>query len=198
MSHGVALAVFAAAGPMLVAAAARRGDALELFGVVVFVTSVILVYLASTLYHAMPVGPAKSRCRTLDHVAIYLLIAGTYTPFTLGVLRGPWGWMLLLLIWLLAAAGVVVTLTAGPRSSRLGSALYIAMGWVILVAAHEVWARIPTAGIAWLVAGGVAYTAGVAFFLAHALRHAHLIWHLFVIAGTTCHAVAVALYATGA
>ena len=203
VSHGLALLAAIVVGPIVLAAVAERGSPTEILGVAVFVATVVLVYLASTLYHAMPLGRAKDACRTLDHVAIYLLIAGTYTPFTLGVLRGPWGWTLLSLIWAMAIGGIAVTLVArfgGVREQRSGllrAGFYVAMGWLIVIAAHEVWTRVPTAGLLWMAAGGLAYTAGVGFYLAHGLRYTHLVWHLFVIAGTACHYGAVVNYAAG-
>lgn len=195
VSHGIAFVAAAIAGPIVIALAADDGSPAELVGVSVFVGTVLLVYLASTVYHALPVGRWKETCRTFDHVAIYLLIAGTYTPFTLGVLRGAWGWTLFGLVWSMAAAGVAATLARGPRSTWLTTGLYVAMGWVILIAAHEIWVRMPPAGLAWLVAGGVVYTAGTVFFLAQRVRYAHLVWHLFVVGGTACHFPAVVAYA---
>jgi hemolysin III len=132
----------------------------------------------------------------LDHGAIYLLIAGTYTPFTLGVLRGPWGWTLFGLIWALAVAGIVLKSVGGVRHPRLSTALYLAMGWLILAAARPLWRAMPGWGLFWLAAGGVAYTAGVGFYAARRMRYAHFVWHLFVLAGTACHFVAVLRYST--
>ena len=131
----------------------------------------------------------------LDHGAIYLLIAGTYTPFTLGVLRGPWGWTLFGCIWALAVAGIVYKAVGGVRHPRLSAGLYLAMGWLVLVAAKPLWHAMPGWGLFWLAAGGVAYTAGVGFFAATRLRYAHFVWHLFVLAGTACHFIAVLRYA---
>lgn len=169
--------------------------AAAIVGTGIFAATVALLYLTSTLYHALPPGRAKRVFRILDHGAIYLLIAGTYTPFTLGVLRGPWGWTLLGLIWALALAGIVLKSVGGVRLPRLSTSLYLAMGWLVLVAAKPLWQAMPASGLFWLIAGGVAYTAGVAFYVARRLRYAHFVWHLFVLAGTACHFVAVLRYA---
>jgi hemolysin III len=183
-----------AGGPLLLLRAAQRGDPWVIAGVAVFVVSAMLLYAASTLYHALPAGPAKHAARVLDHASIYLLIAGTYTPFTLGVLRGAWGWTLFGLVWSLALAGVTFKVVAGFRFPWASTIVYVGMGWMGLLAIGPVVALVPRPGIALLVAGGLAYTGGVAFY-ASRRRYAHAVWHLFVAAGTACHAVAVALYA---
>ena len=151
----------------------------------------ILLYLASTLYHALPAGRAKAVFRVLDHSAIYVFIAGSYTPFTLGVLRGDVGWALLGGVWTLAVLGVVWKATGSRPRPVLSAGLYVAMGWLVLLAAEPLVSAMPPAGLAWLVAGGVAYTAGVGFYAATRLPYGHLVWHLFVLAGSACHAVAV-------
>jgi hemolysin III len=130
----------------------------------------------------------------IEHGAIYLLIAGTYTPFTLGVLRGAWGWTLNILIWGLAAAGVLLKTMRGTRHPRISLSLYVGMGWLLVVAIRPLWLRLPFAGFMWLVAGGLAYTIGVWFFTAKR-PYSHFVWHLFVLAGTACHFVAVGYYA---
>jgi hemolysin III len=195
VSHGVGLVAALAAMPFLILHAARTGSAAYLLGASVFAATVSLLYLGSTLYHALPPGRAKRVLRVIEHSAIYLLIAGTYTPFTLGVLRGPWGSSLLTLVWGLAALGVFLELTGGPRHPALAMVLYIGMGWLVVVAIRPLWLQMPPAGFAWLVAGGIAYTAGVGFYAAKGLRYGHLVWHLFVIAGTACHFMAVRFYA---
>ena len=131
----------------------------------------------------------------LDHAAIYLLIAGTYTPFTLGVLKGGWGWTLFGLVWGLAALGVVLKTVAGIRWHGISTAVYVGMGWLVLIAAKPLWDSLPLAGLAWLLAGGLAYTGGVYFYVRKDLRYGHFVWHLFVVAGTTCHFIAVWQYA---
>lgn len=194
-SHGLGLLAALAAFPVLVALAARGGSAAQVVGASVFATTAVLLYLASTLFHAVRAPRAKRVLQILDHSAIYLLIAGTYTPFTLGVLRGPWGWTLFGLVWGFAAVGTMTKVIGGVRCNGLSTAVYLAMGWLILIAADPAWHLVPKWGLAWLLAGGVAYTAGAAFFLAERIRYFHFVWHLFVVVGTACHFVAVLRYA---
>jgi hemolysin III len=190
VSHGIAFLLALIASPMLMTTAHTR-DRLEFIGTTIFVATVLLLYLASTLYHAVPVSKAKKILHICDHAGIFLLIAGTYTPFTLGVLRGGWGWTLFILIWLLACGGIIMTVVSRVGYPRLAVALYLGMGWLVLVAIWPLWLAMPLAGLLWLVAGGLAYTVGVAFFVAHNLPYSHFIWHLFVMAGTSCHFMAV-------
>ncbi len=194
VSHGIGFLAALAALPVLVLGATERG-ALAVIGAAVFAVTVALLYLTSTLYHALAQNRAKRVFQILDHGAIYLLIAGTYTPFTLGVLRGPWGWTLFGLIWGLAIAGVVAKVNWGIRYPHLSTAFYLAMGWLVLAAAKPLWLLVPKWGLFWLVAGGLAYTVGVGFYGARRLRYGHFIWHLFVLSGTACHFVAVWHYA---
>ncbi|HAN56438.1 MAG TPA: hemolysin D [Betaproteobacteria bacterium] len=196
ISHGVGLVAALVGTSFLILHAARHGDGIFIVGTSVFAATMVLLYLASTLYHALPMSKAKSVFRVVEHSAIFLLIAGTYTPFTLGVLRGVWGWTLFGLVWGLAVTGVA--LKAFDRMSHpiVSTGLYLLMGWLILIAVNPLSDRVPASGLLWLVAGGVAYTAGVAFFAADSrLRYGHFIWHLFVMAGTTCHYFAVLWYA---
>jgi hemolysin III len=157
--------------------------------------TMMLVYSTSTIYHALPHNRAKRLFRVLDHAAIFLLIAGTYTPFTLGVLAGGWGFTLFGLVWALAIFGVVLKAVGGVGRERLSTGLYIGMGWLVLPMIWPLWQAMPAWGLFWLAAGGIAYTAGVGFYAAKRLRYGHLIWHLFVMAGTSCHVVAVTRYA---
>ena len=174
----------------------RRGDTGFIVGASVFAATMVLLYLASTVYHALPIGKAKRVFRVIEHSAIFLLIAGTYTPFTLGVLRGAWGWTLLGLVWSLAVAGVALKVSNRMSRPIVSTSFYLLMGWLILIAVNPLYARLPASGLLWLVAGGMAYTAGVAFFAADSrLRYGHFIWHLFVMAGTVCHYFAVFWYA---
>ena len=185
-----------AGAPVLIVTAVRRGNAADVVGESIFAASMLLLYLISALYHALPPNRAKSVFRLLDHAAIFLLIAGTYTPFTLGVFRGPWGWTLFGLVWGLALAGIALKTIGGLRYPRLSTCLYLAMGWLALIGVKPLWFDIPTQGLLWLLAGGIAYTTGVAFFAAdQRIRYSHFVWHLFVIAGTACHFVAVLSYA---
>ena len=194
ISHGVGLVATFVAGPVLIASAIRHGGLGTIVGASIFVSTAVLLYLFSALYHALRHARAKRVFQVLDHAAIFLLIAGTYTPFTLGVLHGTWGWALLWTIWTLAAAGVALTATGKLHNRVASTALYVAMGWLMLVAVRPLWLRMPPMGFLWLGLGGVAYTAGVPFFAAHR-RYSHFVWHLFVIAGTACHFVAVMKYA---
>jgi len=194
ISHGIGLVLAVIATPILIITALRYGSAWNMIGVSVFAASMVTLYLASTLYHALTHDGAKRVFRMLDHSAIFFLIAGTYTPFTLGILRGPWGWTLLIIIWTLAAIGLTMKIVFGARYVWLSVVLYLVMGWLVVIAAPQVLRVMPLSGLAWLVAGGIAYTAGVAFYAAHRVRYAHFAWHLFVIAGTVCHFFAVLWY----
>lgn len=183
--------------PTLVVVAAARHDTWQVIGGSIFGATLLLLYCASTLYHALPSPRAKRVFRVLDHAAIYLLIAGTYTPFALGVLRGGWGWSLLGAVWGLAAIGIVVKALWGFRAARLSTAVYLLMGWLIVIAMQPLVARIGLSGLAWLLAGGVCYSAGVVFFAWERLRYGHMVWHLFVLAGSVLHFIAVLRYAGG-
>ena len=195
VSHGVGLLLALAAFPVLAVSTPRRGDVTEIIGATVFGLTVVLLYSTSMLFHAFPQSRTKRVFQVLDHSAIYLLIAGTYTPFTLGVLRGTWGWTLFGLVWSMAALGILLKSLGGIRYNTLSTFVYLAMGWLVVIAADTVWTLVPGWGIFWLFAGGIAYTAGAVFFLAERIRYFHFVWHLFVIAGTTCHFIAVLWYA---
>lgn len=196
VSHGLGLLLAAIGLPVLIVHAVENGGPSAVVGAAVFGSSAVLLYLASVLYHAISHPRAKAVLQRLDHAAIYLLIAGTYTPFTLGVLRGGWGWALFGLVWGLALLGLLFKAFAGMRFPRMSTFLYVAMGWVALIAIRPLWLRVPMPGLIWLLAGGVAYTLGVVFFvLDEKVRYSHFVWHLFVLAGTACHFVAVLLYA---
>lgn len=194
VSHGLALVLALAALPALFLSAARIGNTRFTFGVAVFGATIIVLYLASTLYHSLTHERAKQFFRHVDHCAIFLLIAGSYTPFTLGVLRGPWGWTLLTIIWVLAVAGIAMKIFTGHRHWWLSMVLYIVMGWLAIVAIKPILTLVPLPGILLILAGGIAYSSGLAFFAAHRLRYNHFIWHLFVIAGTIFHYLAVLWY----
>ncbi len=191
VSHGVGLIVALVAAPMLILNAVRHGDFGYAVGVSIFAGSMLLLYLASTVYHAWPEGDAKCWLRRFEHSAIFVLIAGTYTPFTLGALRGTWGWTLLGAVWGIAAVGICLTLLGRDRLKTL---LYLGMGWLIVVAIGPLWRALGPSGVLWLAAGGLAYTVGVGFFVVKQVRYAHFVWHLFVLAGTACHTVAVQAY----
>jgi len=195
VSHGAGLLAAAVAAPVLVLSALRQDGVARIVGASVFAVNMVLLYLTSTLYHALPRNRAKRVFQVLDHAAIFLMIAGTYTPFTLGVLRGTWGWTLFGLVWGLALAGVVLTVAGGARYPKLRVGLYLAMGWLIIVAIKPLWLRMPSWGLFWLFAGGIAYTVGVVFYSARRIRYSHFVWHMFVIMGTACHFIAVLRFA---
>jgi hemolysin III len=196
VSHGLGLVAGLVGVPWLVLHAAPRGDAAFVVGASLFCASLLGMYLASTVYHALPAGRAKRVFRVLDHSSIYLLIAGTYAPFTLGVLRGAWGWTLFGIVWGLAAAGVALKASGRGSHPVFSVGLYLLMGWLVVIAVDPMLARVPMAGLLWLLAGGLSYTAGVAFYATDSLLpFGHFIWHLFVMLGTACHYVAVLWYA---
>ncbi|QDV37722.1 PAQR family membrane homeostasis protein TrhA [Tautonia plasticadhaerens] len=195
VSHGLGLAAAAAVTPMLVLGAWQMGGPLAASAAAVFGGAMVLVYLASTLHHGVPRGRAKDVLEVVDKAAIYVLIAGTYTPFTLGVLRGTWGWMLMAAVWALAAYGVFRTVAGGTERPYQGTRLYLAMGWLVVLVIGPVMERMHPTGLSLIVAGGVAYTVGVAFYVANRMKYHHLIWHLCVIAGSACHVMAALWYA---
>ncbi len=194
LSHGVGFMAILAVTPLLVLSAIPHGAA-SIVGVSIFAATMAVLYLTSTLYHAFPHSRAKRVFRVIDHGAIFLLIAGTYTPFTLGILRGAWGWALFGTVWGLALAGILFKVVGGLRYPIASTMIYVAMGWLVVVAVQPLWQRMPQAGLMWLVAGGVAYTGGVAFYALKRVRYSHFLWHLCVLTGTTCHFFAVIGYA---
>jgi len=194
LTHGVGVLAALVGGVFLITMASLRGDPWRIVGAAVFTASLVLLYTASTLYHAASSPRAKRRLKVLDHASIYLLIAGTYTPFTLGGLRGGWGWSLFGVIWGLAVAGVVFKLFAAGRFPRASTAIYLAMGWLILIAVGPMARSLSPAVMGWLLAGGLAYTLGTIFYHNRRFAYAHAVWHGFVLAGSVCHAVAVGLH----
>ena len=197
LSHGLGLLLAIASLPILVWSASRQSAA-AVVGASLFAGTMILLYGVSTLYHALPLGRAKAWFNRLDHAAIYLFIAGSYMPFLFGVLRGPWGWALFGAIWCAAALGVGAKLFDRLRHPLWSTGLYVAMGWMAVAAAVPLYERMSASGLAWLVAGGLAYTAGaVVFLFDNKLRFAHFVWHLFVLAGSACHFFAVLWHAHG-
>lgn len=190
LSHGLGSLLSALALGWMLALAIPRGP-WETVAVTVFGISLILLYLSSTWYHATAEPKAKKRLQVLDHALIFVLIAGSYTPWLLVNLRGPWGWSLFGTVWFIAVVGVILKVIFVPRYDRLGTALYVVMGWIICIAGKELLAKVNDEGFAWLLAGGLSYTGGVFFYLQRRLPFSHLIWHCFVMAGSACHVVAV-------
>jgi hemolysin III len=194
-SSGVCLLGAIAGIPLLLHQAIELGNLWALAGTITFGASMVLVYLTSTIYHALPHSRMKELFRLLDHSAIYVFIAGTYTPFTLGVLRGGWGWTLFGFVWGIAIAGIGLTLFGQLQNHWFSTWTYIGLGWIALLAVRLFWQRIAPEGLLWMAAGGLAYTSGVLFYSAHRVRYSHFVWHLFVAAGTACHFWAVLWFA---
>lgn len=194
VSHGVGALAAMAITPILILKSLSHG-AVAITGVSIFGATMIVLYLASTLYHAFPQNRVKRVFRIFDHSAIFLLIAGTYTPFTLQVLPAAWGWTLFGVVWALAVGGVVLKSIATVEATKISTALYVGMGWLALIAAKPLYDTLPAWGLFWLIAGGVLYSTGILFFANdHRVRYHHFIWHLFVMGGTACHVVAVMEY----
>jgi len=196
ISHGVGFLLAIASLPLLLAFSGPATSAINIVAMCVFSATMMLLYGISTLYHALPAGRAKTWLNRFDHAAIYLFIAGSYTPFVLGVLRGGWGWSLFGVVWTMAVLGFTAKIFNRLRHPLWSTGLYVVMGWVAVVAAAPLVARMPGAGLALLVAGGLLYTAGAVVFLFDSrVRFAHFVWHLFVLGGSTCHFFAVLWYA---
>ena len=192
---GSVLAVIGTAVLLTVAATRGEGGARRLTALAVYGAMLVVLYLSSTLYHSFRAGKAKKVFHVFDHCAIYLLIAGTYTPFTLVTLRGAWGWTLFAIVWGLAVAGVAKDALFHGRFRAASVVLYVLMGWLVIAAFEPLRQALPAAGIWWLLAGGIVYTAGIAFFaLSKRVAHTHGLWHLCVIAGSACHYVVVLRY----
>ncbi|QYD68594.1 hemolysin III family protein [Paraburkholderia edwinii] len=195
ITHLVGALLSAVGLAALVTLGALDGDAYKLISFSVYGAMLFVLYAISTLYHSVRAPHVKSVLQKCDHSAIYLMIAGSYTPFTLVTLRGPWGWSLFGVVWGLAALGIMQELTLGRRTRSVSMVLYVLMGWLGLVAIEPLIEALPAAGTAWLVAGGVIYSAGIYFFVNdERIRHGHGIWHLFVLAGSLCQFVSVARY----
>jgi hemolysin III len=191
VTHGIGALASAAAGAVLVTLATLHGTRMQMVSALVFGSSLLLLYTASTLYHAIPSMTVKRRLKVFDHCAIYLLIAGTYTPFALIGLRGPVGWWLFGIVWGLAAVGVTFKLFFTGRFKLFSTLVYIGMGWMAIFAIKPMMSSIPLPSLMWLLAGGVAYTAGTVFYHNERLRYSHAVWHLFVLMGSACHYIAV-------
>jgi hemolysin III len=198
ISHGIGLLLAMGALPVLVDFAASRGRLIDMIGACVFSGTMILVYAASSAYHALPEGRAKRLFNRLDHAAIFLFIAGSYTPFSLAGINGAWDWTVFGMVWTLAAAGVVLKACGRLTNVWLSTAFYIALGWLVLIALWPLMERASEWSVGLIIGGGGAYTAGAVFFLLDSrVRYAHFVWHLFVIAGSTCHFFAALWHAHG-
>lgn len=193
LTHGLGAVASLVGGGAIVMLAARDADPWLLAGALVYSVTLVMLYAASTLYHAARIEERRARLRVLDHCAIYLLIAGTYTPFTLAALRGAWGWSLLAAVWGMALAGIVYKLFLLGRFPRLSTATYLVMGWLAVLAMPALARALSLTTVLWLIAGGLAYTVGTLFFHSRRIPYAHAIWHGFVMVGSACHFVAVLL-----
>lgn len=193
ITHGAGAVLSLIAGTVLLIATALRGNGKEIVSVSIFVLALVLLYTFSTLYHAARDPLRKRRFKMLDHCAIFLLIAGSYTPFTLVALTGAWGWSLFGVIWGLALIGIVFKLFFTGRFKLLSTSIYAVMGWLVIIAIVPMVKALSTPVLLWLLAGGLLYTSGILFYHRHALPYAHTIWHGFVLAGSSCHFIAVSL-----
>lgn len=194
ISHVVGAALAAICGVFLIAVAARGGDPWKIVSFSVYATMLLTLYLTSSLYHSVR-GAAKDVLRKMDHCAIYLLIAGTYTPFTLVTLHGPWGWSMFGIVWGLALIGIVQEIWYAKGARVLSLIIYVMMGWLAVIGIKPLIAALGWPGFTWLAAGGLFYTVGIAFYATdHKVRHGHGIWHLFVLGGSICHYIAVLFY----
>jgi hemolysin III len=194
ITHGVGLVLSLAGCAALLILAFTHGSHWHIVGCGVYGATLVAVYAASTLYHGLQKPRLKHIFRAADQVAIYLLIAGTYTPFMLVNLRGFWGWTLLALVWTLAVCGIVCRIVLAERSERFTVTLYVAMAWMAIIAVKPIFTLVPLGGLAWIGAGGLAYMTGLIFFAWQRLPFHHTIWHLFVMAGSVCHYFAVMFY----
>jgi hemolysin III len=191
VTHGIGLLLSIAGFVVLLVLAILRGTAWHIVACSIYGATLICLYSASTLYHAVVSPRLKRALKIFDHSAIYLFIAGTYTPFLLLNLRGPWGWSLLAVIWGLALAGILSKFWFVDHSEHLSTAVYVLMGWLVLIATKPVLAHVPSTTLLWLLAGGLFYSAGVIFYAWKRLPYSHAVWHVFVLAGSTCHYFAV-------
>ncbi|MBU0740815.1 hemolysin III family protein [bacterium] len=191
VTHGLGAALSVVGLVLLVVRAVASGDPWRMVSFAIYGATLVLLYTASTLYHALTPRRAKSVFQVLDHAFIYVLIAGTNTPFLLVSLRGPWGWSLFGVVWGLTVVGVLFKVRFAGKFRLLSTLLYIGLGWVCIIAIKPMLANVPSAGLAWLLAGGVAYTGGTVFYLWRGMRYHHAVWHLFVLTGSICHFVAI-------
>jgi len=196
ITHGIGLLLSIGGGISLIILAARHAGAREIISATVFAATLVVMYVASTLYHAIPHARAKRRLKVFDHCAIFLLIAGTYTPFTIAALKGTLGWSLFGIVWALAVLGIVFKLFFTGRMRLLSTLAYVLMGWIAIVAVVPISRALQPAALYWLIGGGIAYTAGTLFYHNRRIPYSHAIWHLFVLAGSVSHFIAILLQFT--
>lgn len=194
ITHGIGLILSLGGLALLVFLAWSKGSTPHIVGCSIYGATLVLVYAASTLYHSVQQPQIKHYFRIFDQMAIYLVIAGTYTPFTLVNLRGFWGWSLLIAVWTLSLFGIVFKIVFVNRYKAISMSLYLVMGWLAVIAAKPIIDSIPLEGLAWILAGGLAYTFGLIFFAWERLPFNHTIWHLFVMIGSVCHYCAVMFF----
>ena len=191
ITHGIGVALAVAALVILVVFASIQGNPWKIVSFSIYGTSMVILYLASTFYHAFQKPKVKNVFKIFDHASIYILIAGTYTPFTLVTIRGGWGWSIFGIIWGLAIIGIVFKSFFIQRFKLISTLLYVLMGWFIVIAMKEIVSNLDTMGLIWLIIGGVSYTGGVFFYLNDKIKFNHAIWHLFVLGGSICHFFAI-------
>jgi hemolysin III len=194
LTHGIGLALSLIGVAFLIYSPLMEGHPWKLFSFSIFGLTLVLLYGVSTLYHYCHIGTLKHFYRLLDHCAIYLLIAGSYTPFTLISLQGIWGWALCITVWSLAIVGIVLKCCFVGKFNRLSLGLYLVMGWLIVFALEPLVSSLSAEGLWWLAAGGLFYTGGIVFYVLDRIRFFHAIWHLFVLGGSLCHYFAILLY----
>lgn len=194
LTHGLGLLLSVIGLGLLVAASVSRGDSWQLVSTAIFGTTLVLLYTTSTLYHSFRSDRVRLLLQKFDHAAIFLLIAGTYTPFVLVTLRGPWGWGLFGVVWVLAILGVIMKFWLAGRYRRASTLIYVMMGWLVIIALKPLMVALPSGGLWLLFSGGLCYTGGTVFYLWKRLPYHHSVWHLFVLGGSICHWVAVYLY----
>ncbi len=194
-SHLIGAILAAVGASLLVSAAIDKGDAFKIVAFSIYSVMLVFLYATSTIYHSVPAGRYKDFFRQMDYISIYLMIAGSYTPFTLITLKGPWGWSIFGVIWGLALIGIIQEVIIGKRTRKYSLLIYLLMGWLIVLAINPLLASLAPMGVTWLVAGGIAYTVGVIFFVFdEKVRHFHGIWHLFVLAGSICQFLCLFLF----
>ncbi len=194
LSHGIGFLLSVAALSLMVVFASIDGNARHIVGAAIFGASLVILYLASTLFHGVQKPEWRKRLNVFDHAAIYLLIAGTYTPFLLVTLNGVWGWSLFGIIWGLALAGIVFKIFYTGRFTAISTAVYVLMGWLIVIAIVPLVENLSTMGLVWLLVGGISYSVGAIFYMLDRLPFNHAIFHFFVLGGSVCHFFAVFLY----